>query len=145
MAQTMTRWQPFAELAELRSRFDRMFADLTEGGHGAWTPAIDVVRREDELCIRAEIPGIKPDEVEIEVSGDLLTISGQHEEEHETKDEQYVRRERRFGSFSRSIALPAGVDASAISARSHHGVLEITVPLPTAAEHTSVRIVAQAE
>jgi HSP20 family protein len=144
MAQTMTRWQPFAELADLRSRFDRMFADITDGEHGAWTPAIDVVRRDGELCIRAELPGIKPEDVEVEVSDDVLTISGRHEEEHETKDERYVRRERRFGSFTRSIALPAGVDASSIGARSHHGVLEITVPLPAVAEHTTVRIVPEA-
>jgi HSP20 family protein len=140
MAQTITRWQPFADLAELRSRFDRMFADLTDGGQATWTPAIDVVRRDDALTIRAEVPGIRPEEIEIDVAGDVLTISGRHEEEHEAREEHYVRRERRFGSFSRAIALPAGVDPSAIRARSQHGVLEIHVPLPARTEHTTVRI-----
>jgi HSP20 family protein len=140
MAQTITRWQPFADLAELRSRFDRMFADLTDGGDGAWTPAIDVVRTDDALTIRAEVPGIKPEEIAVDVADDVLTISGRHEEEHETREAHYVRRERRLGAFSRAIALPAGIDPSAIRARSHHGVLEITVPLPARAERTTVRI-----
>lgn len=145
MAQTITRWQPFAELADLRSRFDRVFAEYTEGGHVPWAPAIDVVRGDGELMITAEVPGIDPEAVEIDVSDDVLTISGRHEEQQETTDEQYVRRERRFGTFSRSIALPAGVDPSAIRAKSHHGVLEIAVPLPTVAEHTTVKITPEQE
>lgn len=145
MAQTITRWQPFSELADLRSRFDRVFADFTEGGHSPWNPAIDVMRGDGELKITVEVPGIEPDAVSIDVSDDLLTISGQHEEQRESGDDQYIRRERHFGSFSRSIALPAGVDASAIRAKSHHGVLEIAVPLPAVADHTSVKIVPEQE
>lgn len=144
MAQTLTRWQPFSELAELRSRFDRMFADLTDGATTRWTPAVDIVRRNGELCIRAEVPGVRPDEVQIEVANDVLTISGEHREEREVEEEQYLRRERRFGAFSRSIALPSGIDPSSIKAKSHDGLLEIRVPLPRAPERTRVRIVPEA-
>lgn len=144
MAHTMTRWQPFAEFGELRSRMDRLFADLADGGHGEWTPAIDVAKDEGKLRIRADVPGIKPEEIRIEIADDVLTISGEHEEEKETKDEHYVRRERRYGSFSRSIALPSGIDPEQINAKSHDGVLEIDVPLPSEKKPTTVSITPEA-
>ena len=100
MAGTLTRWDPFAELGELRSRFDRMFDEWLDGRERAWTPAIDVVRDDGHLVVRADLPGIKPEEVKIEVEDDILTISGEHEERTEEKDEDYVRRERRYGSFA---------------------------------------------
>jgi HSP20 family protein len=126
----LTRWDPFADLAELHTRFDRMFGEVTAGGERAWTPAIDVLRDNGSLVLRANVPGIKPDEVKIEVEDDVLTVSGEHEERKEEKDDQYVRRERRYGSFSRSLALPVGVQAKDIKATTHDGVLEVTIPLP---------------
>jgi HSP20 family protein len=130
MAGTLTRWEPFAELGELRSRFDRMFEEWLDGRERAWTPAIDVVRDDGHLVVRADIPGIKPEEVKIEVADNILTVSGEHEESKEEKDKQYIRRERRYGSFSRSMALPPGVDAKKIKAKTHDGVVEVTIPLP---------------
>src|SRR5271166_5236658 len=108
MAGVLTRWEPFAELGELRSRFDRMFDELTDGGGvRGWTPAIDVERDNGNLVVRADVPGIKPEEVKIEVEDDILTVSGHHEERSEQRDKRFLRRERRYGSFSRSLALPA--------------------------------------
>ena len=75
MAGTLTRWDPFAELSELRTRFDRMF-DQFEGHERKWTPAVDVVRDDGNLVVHAELPGIKPEEVRIEVEDDILTVSG---------------------------------------------------------------------
>ena len=140
MPGTLTRWDPFAELGELRSRFDRMFEDWLDGRERAWTPAIDVVREDGHLVVRADLPGIKPEEVKIEVEDDILTISGEHEERSEKKDKGYVRRERRYGSFSRSMALPAGVDAKKIEASTRDGVVEVTIPLPEEASKGPVRI-----
>jgi HSP20 family protein len=80
--------------------------------------------------MRADMPGVKPEGISIEVEDDVLTVSGEHEEAKEEKDKHYLRRERRYGFFSRSIALPAGVDASKILAETHDGVLEVKVPLP---------------
>jgi HSP20 family protein len=137
---TLTRWDPFAELGEMRSRFDRMFDEWPYGGERAWTPAIDVVRDDGHLVVRADLPGIKPGEVKIEVEDDILTISGQHEERKEEKDKDYVRRERRYGSFSRSMALPGGVDARKITASTRDGVVEVKVPLPKEAGKEPVRI-----
>ena len=140
MPGTLTRWYPFAERGELRSRFDRMFDKFSYGRERAWTPAIDVVRENGNLVVRADIPGIKPEEVKIEVEDDILTVSGQHEEHKEEKDKHYVRRERRYGSFSRSMTLPPGVEAKNIEAKTHDGVVEVTIPLPKEATKETVTI-----
>jgi|SRR5579884_32939 len=139
MAGTMTRWDPFGELSELRSRFDRMFEQF-DGRERVWTPAIDLVREDGNLVLHADLPGIKPEEIKIEVEDDILTVSGEHEERTDRKDRHYVRRERRYGSFSRSMALPPGVDATKIRARTHDGVVEVTIPLPKEAKKEKVEI-----
>jgi HSP20 family protein len=144
MPGTLTRWEPFAELNELRGRFDRIFGDLADGRETTWRPAIDVVHDQDNLTIRADVPGITPEEVKIEVEDGILTVSGHHEEKQEEKDERYLRRERRYGSFARSMALPAGVDPKAIKATTHDGVVEVTVPLPKEPEKQKVEIKATA-
>jgi HSP20 family protein len=130
MPGALTRWEPFAELGELRSRFDRIFGELADGQETAWRPAIDVVRDDGNLVIRADVPGIKPEEVKIEVEDGILTVSGAHEETKEQKDKSFLRRERRYGSFSRSMALPEGVEAKKIKAKTRDGVVEVTIPLP---------------
>jgi len=141
MPAAMTRWEPFAELGELRSR---LFGELAEGREAVWRPAIDVVRENGRIVVRADVPGIKPDEVAIEVEDDILTVSGKHEEEKEEKGKDYLRRERRVGSFSRSLALPPGVDAKKIEAKTHDGVVEVTIPLPKEPEKKKVQIKAKA-
>jgi HSP20 family protein len=141
MATALTRRRPFEDFAALQSRLDRLLEDVVgEGKRGEWTPAIDLVRDEDKLVLRADMPGITPEDVKIEVRDDIITVSGQHEEKKEEKDENYVRRERRFGSFSRSIALPGGVDPDRIEATSKDGVVEITIPLPAEKKPKSVQI-----
>ncbi len=140
MPGALTRWEPFAELGELRSRFDRVFEELTDGREREWMPAIDVERENGNLVVRADVPGIKPEEVKIEVRDDILTVSGSHEERKEKKDKHFLRRERRYGSFSRSLALPAGVEAKKIKAKTHDGVVEVTVPLPLQDKKETVTI-----
>jgi len=140
MPGALTRWEPFTELGELRNRLDRIFGEMAIGREAAWSPAVDVVRDDGNLVVRADVPGIKPEEVKIEVEDDILTVSGSHEETREEKDEQYLRRERRYGSFSRSMALPAGVEAKKIKAKTHDGVVEVTIPLPKEREQERVEI-----
>ena len=128
MASEIAEWRP---LTELRHRVDQMFRDVaTDNGIGGWSLSMDVIRRDDAIVIRADIPGIKPEEVEIAVEDGVLTVSGEHSEEHDEKTEQYVRRERHSGSFSRSMTLPRGVQADDIKATTADGVLEVTIPLP---------------
>jgi HSP20 family protein len=140
MSATLTRWDPFAELGELRSHFDRLFDDATVAREYRWTPAIDVVRDNGNLVVRADLPGVKPEEVKIEVDHGMLTVLGEHEEHKEETNKHFVRRERRFGSFARSLALPPGVDVARITAKTHDGMLEVTIPLPEEAKTEPVSI-----
>jgi HSP20 family protein len=140
MPGAMTRWEPFAELGELRSRLDRMFEGLIDSGERSWAPAIDVMRDNGNLVIRADVPGIRPDEVKVEVEDDILTVSGSHEESKEEKDKDYLRRERRVGSFRRSMVLPAGVEPKKIKAKTHDGIVEVVIPLPKETKKQTIEI-----
>lgn len=143
MARTIARWQPFADLADVRARFDRLFADLADGEH-AYVPEVDVVESPDRVVVNVNVPGIKPEEIKVEVEDDLLTISGEHTEEKEETGKRYVRRERRHGSFSRTIALPEGARRDDIDASCHDGVLSVTVPLAEAPKHEARTITPKA-
>ncbi|HYB30952.1 MAG TPA: Hsp20/alpha crystallin family protein [Solirubrobacteraceae bacterium] len=142
MPRALARWDPFNELSELRTRLDRMFDDWPwfESRERAWIPAIDVVREDGNLVVRADVPGIKPDEVKIEIEDDILTMSGSHEEHTEEQHKRYVRHERRCGSFSRSMALPTDVQAKDIKATTHDGVIEVTIPLPEGPKKEKIAI-----
>lgn len=140
MATGLTRWRPFAELEDLRGRIDRMFTDMENGEARRWNLALDVIERDDKYVLRANIPGIKPDEVNIEVEDDVLTVSGEHEEGEEERKGNYVRRERRYGSFSRSVTLPKGVTADEVEARIQDGVVEVSIPKPQKEERKAVTI-----
>jgi HSP20 family protein len=145
MATELSEWRPFSDFAELRHRLDQAFRDLSEGVQHGWSPSVDLIRRDGVLVLRADIPGIKPDDVKIEVEDNVLTVSGEHREETEEKKEHYMRRERRFGSFSRSMVLPEGVTADDIEATTEDGVLEVTIPVPKAAEKQQVEIKSKSE
>jgi HSP20 family protein len=125
MESTITRRHPIADLSELLDQALTRFGD----GSG-WNPRIDVVKKEGELVLRADLPGVKPDQIKVEVEDGVLTVSGEHEEKTEEKKERYLRRERRYGSFSRSMALPEGVKSDDIEATTSDGVLEVRIPLP---------------
>lgn len=140
MAGTLTRWDPFADFGLMRQRIDRMFEDLTDGEQATTRAKIDVVEKDGNLVVRADMPGIKPQDIEIEVHGDVLTIRGQHEESKQEEQENFLRRERSYKSFSRSLSLPPNVDANAIEASCHDGVLEVTVPGPKEQAPQSVTI-----
>ena len=144
MTRAIMRWEPFGELAEMRSRFDRLLGEFADGER-AWMPAVDMVRDNGHLVVRADVPGIKPEEIEIKAEEGMLKISGKHEESSEDKDEHFVRRERRYGTFSRTMALPDGVDPKRITAKTHDGLLEVTIPLPKEAAREPVTITPSAE
>jgi HSP20 family protein len=129
MPASLTRWDPFSELAELGTRLERLIAD-NEIRRREWTPAVDLVRDNGHLVLRADVPGIKPEGIDIEIADGMLTLSGMHEEATEETEADYVRRERRYGAFSRRVTLPEGVDPKKVKARIEDGVLEVTIPLP---------------
>ena len=126
----LTRWEPFAELTDLRTRFDRLLEEFGDGRLREWAPAVDVMRDDGHLVVHADVPGIKPEEISVQVEKGVLTLSGRHEKTEETADEKFVRRERRYGSFVRRLSLPEGVEAKKIKATTHDGVLEVRIPLP---------------
>lgn len=123
---------PFRGFRDMQSEMERLFGEtfgrlpqMTEGTE--WAPAVDVTTEDGHMIIRAELPGVKREDVDVSLSHGVLTISGERREEQERKDRGYLIRERRQGSFRRSMTLPEGVDESRIRARFEDGVLEVTV------------------
>ena len=98
-----------------------------QGADTEWAPALDALTKDSDLVIRAELPGVKPEDVDISLHDNVLTISGERRDEQDEERGGYHIRERRYGSFRRSVALPEGIDESKISARYEDGVLEVTV------------------
>jgi len=107
---------------------------------GEWLPDVDMFRKDGNLVIRADVPSIKPEDLEVTVERDLLTIKGRREEEKGVKEDDYYYSERATGEFRRTIRLPEGVTADQIEAHRENGVLEVTIPAPKAAEEKAVKI-----
>jgi HSP20 family protein len=129
----LVRWEPLRELNTLQGEMNRMFNSFfnEEGDAGRrWAPAVDLLEREDTLVLKADLPGLEEDDVQIEVRDNVLTISGERRSDVESKENGYYRVERAFGRFSRAVTLPEGVDADSIEANFEKGVLEVTIPKP---------------
>lgn len=128
----IVRWDPWGESMRMARDLDRIFGRLGQQGGGgediAWMPKIDVKRSGDDVMVRAELPGLRPEDVDIELSDNVLTISGERKTEEQKENEGWLIRESSYGAFERSISIPEGVDPSAISANFSDGVLEVTVP-----------------
>ena len=111
--------------------FDRLFNTLFDRGEAQrWTPAMDLVEHEDHFLLRADLPGLSEEDVNIEVRDNTLRISGERKAEHEQRERGWYRVERQFGQFSRALTLPEGVNAEAIQANFVNGVLEVRIPKP---------------
>ncbi len=143
----LIRWDPIRDLDSLQSDMNRLFDRFFEGGRNAnggairrWIPPMDLVESDDHLVLRADLPGMKEDDVEIEIKDGVLTVSGERKTQLEDKHEGYYRLERATGTFSRSLTLPDGVDAEAIKATFDNGVLEVRIPKPVQAQPRRVQI-----
>src|SRR4051794_6263990 len=116
----LVRWEPMRELNALQGEMNRLFNSFfDEGGNGQtrrWAPPIDLIEREDSLVLKADLPGMTEQDVQIEVRDNVLTVAGERRTDSEEKQNGYVRVERAFGRFSRSLQLPDGVDADRIDA-----------------------------
>jgi HSP20 family protein len=134
----LVRWEPVRELSSLQNEMNRLFNtffDTPTAGNGGnalrrWVPAMDLVETDDSFVLKADLPGLSEGDVAIEVEENVLTVSGERKAEHEDKREGYVRVERSFGSFRRSLTLPKGVDPEAVTAAFDKGVLEVRIPKP---------------
>jgi HSP20 family protein len=141
----LVRWQPARELDSLQADMNRLFDSFFggrpgDGGTRRWIPAMDLVEKDDRLVLKADLPGISEDDVEIEFRDNVLTISGERRAEQEQEEEGYRRVEREYGSFSRSLTLPQGVDADSVEARFDNGVLEVSIPKPEERKPKRVQI-----
>ena len=128
----LIRWEPAREMMTLREAMDRLFDDAFTRPlslRDAWSvPAIDMYQTDDEIVVKAALPGIKADEVQINITGEVLTLKGEMKHEEEKKEKAWHIREQRWGSFERSVVLPTDVVSDKAKAEFENGILTITLP-----------------
>ena len=130
----------FATAPLLSPGFERQSAGVTPGRSSAWTPTLETFRRGDNLVVRADLPGLRKEDVEVEIDDGVLTISGERSEEQVENRDDFYRSERRYGRFHRALALPEGVTGESCEAKFENGVLEVTLPMPRQAERQARKI-----
>ncbi len=135
---TLVRWNPLKEVPVLQNRINRLFEDFfpetfienTRGMAGTWNPVVDIYDTADTTVIKADLPGLKKEDITINIEGNVLSLTGERNIEEEVKKENYYRRERAYGMFKREFTLPASVDHEKIKADFKDGVLKIEIPKP---------------
>ncbi|MCC7210320.1 MAG: Hsp20/alpha crystallin family protein [Candidatus Brocadia sp.] len=134
MAKDLIKWAQLPTVSSMQEEMNRMFDRFFKGGElsdfavaGTWAPPLDLSETADKVTVKAEIPGLDPKEIDISIQGETLIIKGEKKEEKEEKGKNYYRMERRYGSFSRVVDLPASVDTNKVTAECKNGVLEITM------------------
>ena len=140
----LVRWDPLQELVTMSNRFNRSLNDpytpRTEDAFGAWAPPVDIFEKQDHLVIRAEIPGVQKDDMDVRIENGVLTLHGERKQDTEIREEDAHRIERVYGTFTRSFILPTTVDAAKVTATYKDGVLEVSVPKAEAAKPKQVEI-----
>ena len=140
------RFDPFRELAQLQGRMNRLFGDAyvrdeDVTARGSWLPPVDIYETEQhDLVIRAELPGMAREDIEVTVERNTLTLKGTKKPADEVKEDQYRRVERHYGSFARSFTLPDTVDAGAVSAEYKNGVLTVKLPFRVEAKPRTISV-----
>jgi HSP20 family protein len=144
------RWDPFGEMVHLRRTMDRLLDDsfprpwrLVGWENGEAFLPLDVYETDDELVVKASLPGIKPEDVDVSITGDTLSIKGEYKAEEEEKKRNYYRQEHRFGSFHRAITLPTKVESDKTEAVFEHGVLTLTMPKAEAMKPKTIKVKAR--
>ena len=135
---TIVKWDPFRNVAALQDRINRIFdesfsrtTDLDDDiSMSAWKPLVDIYETDESIILKAELPGIKKDDVSVEVKDNVITLKGVRTEEKEIKEKNYYRKERAFGTFSRAFNLQHRIQPDKIKARFKDGVLKIEIPKP---------------
>jgi HSP20 family protein len=148
---SIVRWDPFADMAQLREQVNKLFEQsIAQNGREpvsmrTWVPAVDIADTAETIVVHADLAGIKPEDITIEVEGGMLTLRGERKLEKETKDKQFVRVERSYGSFQRTFNLAVPIKQSDIKAAYKNGVLEITLPKAEEAKPKQITIEIQNE
>ena len=143
----IVRFEPFSGLAAGQSQFDRFlreaFSPALGGGEAStrtWAPPVDIYENGDSLVLKAELPGVNPDEVEIRVEDNTLYLKGNRKFENEVKEQNYHRVERSYGTFTRTFSLPNSVDADKVGASYKDGILTLTMPKKEEAKPKTIKI-----
>ena len=142
------RWDPFSDLRQIQDTMDRAWRQLGTGGREwagapeieAWAVPLDVIQRGDATVVRASVPGVSPEDIDVSLEDNVLTIRGRTAEEYGEEQEPYLMRERRTGAFHRALRLPESVDPDRVEPRYDHGVLTITIPKVEAKKARQLRI-----
>ena len=131
----LTRWEPMRDMVTLRDAMDRLFDDaftrpwgLTDSGRGIGMPAVDMYQTDNDIVVKTAVPGMNPEDVQISVTGDSLTLKGELKQDNDDRQKAYHIREQRWGSFERTLTLPTEVKADKAQAEFENGVLTITLP-----------------
>lgn len=129
---TLAKMDPFRDLMSLTDRLGRLFSETAgrtrDDLFGAWAPPVDIFEKEDRLVLRADLPGVERDRIDVRVDNGTLVLEGERRREPDVDEAGAYRLERSYGPFTRSFTLPTSVDASRITARYTNGVLEVTLP-----------------
>ncbi len=141
----ITRWDPFHNLSALQEQVNRLFdSKFSQNGEistlSAWAPSVDIYGTENELVIKADLPGATEKDLDVRVENNMLTIGGERKFEQEVKEENYLRMERSYGSFHRTFSLPNTVDTQAIQAKYTDGVLTVTLPKRAESKPKQVKV-----
>jgi HSP20 family protein len=145
MRTTLNRWEPFRGAATLQEHVNRLFGNVLEhsgeeSNLTSWAPAVDIYETEHELVVKADLPEVDPKELDIRVENNLLTIRGERKFEKKVNEDNYLRVERAYGSFSRSFSLANTVNADAIKADYQNGVLTLTIPKREEAKLKQIKV-----
>jgi len=143
----LIRWEPAREMVTLREAMDRLFDDAFTHPFGQAagipSPAIDMYQTDDDVVVRATLPGLKAEDVQISITGDLLSIKGEFKDKSETKERAYYLREQRYGAFERTLGLPTSVRADKAKAEFEDGILTIALPKAEEAKPRLINIKAK--
>ena len=143
----IVRWEPFRDLLTTQREFDRLFKEAfspmsgeTEVSTRSWAPPVDIYETEDAIVLKAELPGIDPQDVEVRVEDNTLYLKGERNYEKEVKEQNYHRIERSYGSFARSFTLPNSISAEKVKAEYKDGLLTLTMPKREEAKPKTIKI-----
>jgi len=142
----LVRWEPFRDMMTLRDAMERMFEEgfvRPPVPFGPWAEAgmaVDMYETDDNVVIKTAVPGVKADDIDVSITGDTLTIKAETKEDEEIKRENYLRRERRYGSYCRSVTLPGGLKTDEAEADYSDGILTLTLPKAEEVKPKSIEV-----